>query len=79
MVKRAVATRDELFAILETVMEIETESRFTLIYGNRTVESTMFREELAELESRYSDRLEVRHIRSRERNHVAERGSVVWS
>jgi fatty acid desaturase len=31
-----------VLSILETVMEIETESRFTLIYGNHTRESTRF-------------------------------------
>ena len=45
-------------------LEIETESRFTLIYGNRTKDSTMFRSELDELESRYSDRLEILHVLS---------------
>ena len=32
-----------VLSMLQTTMEIETESRFTLIYGNRTNESTMFR------------------------------------
>ena len=57
-----------ILSVLATTLEIETESRFTLIYGNRTAESTMFRAELDELESRYADRLEVVHVRSRERN-----------
>jgi|tagenome__1003787_1003787.scaffolds.fasta_scaffold20989002_5 phenylacetate-CoA oxygenase/reductase PaaK subunit len=61
-----------ILSVLATTLEIETESRFTLIYANRTAESTMFRDELAELESRYSDRLEIRHVRSRERNHAPE-------
>lgn len=45
-----------VLSILATTLEIETESRFTLIYGNRTKESTMFRAELDRLESRYADR-----------------------
>ena len=32
-----------ILSILATTLEVETESRFTLIYGNRTKESTMFR------------------------------------
>ncbi|MGX9671750.1 fatty acid desaturase [Mycobacterium sp. HM-7] len=59
-----------VLSILATVMEIETESRFTLIYGNRTKESTMFRAELDRLESRYADRLEIRHVLSGEPRHT---------
>ena len=61
-----------VLSILATVMEIETESRFTLVYGNRTKESTMFRTELDRLESRYADRLEIRHVLSSEPMHIQE-------
>lgn len=59
-----------VLSLLATTLEVETESRFTLIYGNRTVESTMFRDELDELESRFADRLEILHVLSREPMHV---------
>jgi fatty acid desaturase/ferredoxin-NADP reductase len=66
-----------VLSILETVMEIETESRFTLIYGNHTRESTMFRHDLDRLESRYSDRLEILHVLSSDPLHTPElRGRV---
>ncbi|BBX22281.1 electron transfer protein FdxB [Mycolicibacter terrae] len=66
-----------VLSILETVLEIETESRFTLIYGNRTKESTMFRRDLYRLESRYADRLEIRHVMSSEPLHTPElRGRI---
>jgi ring-1,2-phenylacetyl-CoA epoxidase subunit PaaE len=58
-----------ILSILQTTLEVETESRFTLIYGNRDADSTMFREELDDLESRYADRLWVIHVRSREPHH----------
>ena len=58
--------------MLQTTLEIETESRFTLIYGNRRRESTMFRDELDELESRYADRLEILHVLSRDPQHTPE-------
>ena len=61
-----------ILSMLQTTLEIETESRFTLIYGNRTKESTMFRDELDELESRYADRLEILHVLSREPHHVPD-------
>jgi ferredoxin-NADP reductase/fatty acid desaturase len=60
-----------ILSMLETTLELETESRFTLIYGNRTKDSTMFRTELDELESRYVDRLEILHVLSRDPLHAA--------
>ncbi|HUE25986.1 MAG TPA: fatty acid desaturase [Solirubrobacteraceae bacterium] len=61
-----------ILSILRTTLEIETESRFTLIYGNRTAETTMFRHELDKLESRYADRLEILHVHTRDPNHPPE-------
>jgi fatty acid desaturase/ferredoxin-NADP reductase len=61
-----------VLSILETVMEIETESRFTLIYGNHTKESTMFRHDLDRLETRYVDRLEILHVLSSDPLHTPE-------
>lgn len=55
-----------ILSILTTTLEIEADSRFTLIYGNRTHQSTMFRGELDEVGSRYADRLEIKHVLSRE-------------
>ncbi len=46
------------------ILEVEPESRCTLIFGNRTTESTMFRAELVDLQSRFGDRLRVQHVRS---------------
>ncbi|KRA28041.1 MULTISPECIES: fatty acid desaturase [unclassified Nocardioides] len=56
-------------SILQTTLAVETESRFTLVYGNRDADSTMFREELEVLEARYADRLQVIHVRSRDPHH----------
>jgi phenylacetate-CoA oxygenase/reductase PaaK subunit len=61
-----------ILSILQTTLEIEADSHFTLIYGNRTSETAMFRNELDELESRYADRLEIIHVRSREPHHLPE-------
>lgn len=56
-------------SILQTTLAVETESSFTLIYGNRDADSTMFRHELDDLESRYADRLRIIHFRSRDPRH----------
>lgn len=59
-----------ILSMLQTTLELETESRFTLIYGNRTKASTMFHQELDELESRYAGRLEILHVRSSDPHHT---------
>ena len=64
-------------SILQTTLAVETESRFTLVYGNRDADSTMFRDELDDLEARYADRLRIMHVRSRDPRHPAHlRGRV---
>jgi ring-1,2-phenylacetyl-CoA epoxidase subunit PaaE len=40
----------------------EPNSRFTLIYGNRSSQSMMFRQALADLKDRYPQRLQVVHL-----------------
>ncbi|TSD96576.1 2Fe-2S iron-sulfur cluster binding domain-containing protein [Skermania sp. ID1734] len=66
-----------VLSILETVLEIETESEFTLVYGNHTKESTMFRIDLERLESRYADRLEVVHVLSADPLHTPELRGII--
>jgi ferredoxin-NADP reductase len=65
-----------ILSIVATALQVESDSRCTLVYGNRTRQSTMFREELAELESRYSDRLELVQVLSGERGASAYHGRI---
>lgn len=60
-----------ILSILQTTLAVETESRFTLVYGNRDADSTMFRDDLDDLEARYADRLRIIHVRSRDQRHPA--------
>ena len=55
-----------MLSIAASVLEEEPESQVTLIYGNRTTNSIMFREELEELKDRYLDRFQLLHVLSRE-------------
>lgn len=55
-----------ILSILRTTLDVEPQSRFTLVYGNRTADTTMFAAELDELETRHADRLRIVHIRSAE-------------
>lgn len=55
-----------VLSLLTTALETEPDSRFTLIYGNRSVRTVMFVEELADLKDRYPTRLHLVHVLSRE-------------
>ncbi len=55
-----------VMAMIRQVLAREPESRFTLIYGNRTFDSIIFREALDDLKDRYLGRLTVVHVLSRE-------------
>ncbi len=55
-----------ILSIMKTVLGREPGSRFTLIYGNRRLKSTMFKEELEDLKDRYLSRLVIHHVFSDE-------------
>jgi ring-1,2-phenylacetyl-CoA epoxidase subunit PaaE len=55
-----------ILSIMKTVLAREPHSRFTLIYGNRRLRSTMFKEELDDLKDRYLTRLVLHHVFSDE-------------
>ena len=55
-----------ILSIMKTVLAAEPGSRFTLIYGNRKLRSTMFVEELEDLKNRYLARLTLHHVFSQE-------------
>jgi ring-1,2-phenylacetyl-CoA epoxidase subunit PaaE len=55
-----------ILSIMKTVLAREPRSRFTLIYGNRQLQSTMFKEEIEDLKNRYMTRLVLQHVFSDE-------------
>jgi len=55
-----------ILSIMKTVLAREPASRFTLIYGNRSLRSTMFKEEIEDLKDRYMTRLVLHHVFSDE-------------
>jgi ring-1,2-phenylacetyl-CoA epoxidase subunit PaaE len=59
-----------IISILATTLAVEPKSTFTLLYGNRTTASTMFLEELLDLKNRYTDRLALYTVLSREAQDV---------
>jgi len=55
-----------VISIVKTILRTEKNSRVTLIYGNRSVASILFLEELEDLKNIYANRLNLMHILSRE-------------
>jgi ring-1,2-phenylacetyl-CoA epoxidase subunit PaaE len=55
-----------ILSILKTVLAREPQSSATLIYGNRMLKSTMFKEELEDLKNKYLTRLSLHHVFSDE-------------
>jgi ring-1,2-phenylacetyl-CoA epoxidase subunit PaaE len=55
-----------MLAIVETTLQAEPESEFTVIYGNRSSQSMMFRQLLADLKDKYPTRLQLLCIFSQE-------------
>ncbi|WP_158840259.1 ferredoxin--NADP reductase [Polaribacter sp. L3A8] len=55
-----------ILSMIKDVLENETSSTFTLIYGNKTAEDTIFKSELDALKEANSDRFNLHYICSRE-------------
>lgn len=53
-----------LMSILKSILEVETKSKISLIYGNRDENSIIFKNELQALEEKYAERLRIIHILS---------------
>lgn len=60
-----------VISILKTVLKEEPLSRFTLIYGNKTRSSVIFREELLDLKNDFPERFQLINIFSREKMEAA--------
>jgi ring-1,2-phenylacetyl-CoA epoxidase subunit PaaE len=55
-----------VMAMLKSVLETQADSRFILVYGNRSFDHIIFRDQLEYLKNKYPSRLSVHHILSRE-------------
>ncbi|MDX1408006.1 MAG: 2Fe-2S iron-sulfur cluster-binding protein, partial [Saprospiraceae bacterium] len=56
-----------VISLIKYILETEPDSDVLLFYGNQTMDSIMFREELEGLKNKHLGRLSVHHILSRER------------
>jgi ring-1,2-phenylacetyl-CoA epoxidase subunit PaaE len=59
-----------IMALLKSTLAREPRSRFTLVYGNRTTRSILFRDQLADLKDRYVDRFQLIHVLSRQAQEI---------
>jgi ring-1,2-phenylacetyl-CoA epoxidase subunit PaaE len=59
-----------ILSILSSTLEEQPDSKFTLVYGNRRMDSVMFNEALQDLKDRYPSRLTLIHILSRQAQEV---------
>ncbi len=59
-----------ILSIIATTMEEQPGTKFTLVYGNRRMDSVMFNEALQDLKDQYPDRLTLIHILSRQAQEV---------
>jgi len=59
-----------ILSILTSTLEESPSAKFTLVYGNRRMNSVMFNEALQDLKDRYRDRLTLIHILSRQAQEV---------
>ncbi|SFT86511.1 1,2-phenylacetyl-CoA epoxidase subunit PaaE [Pseudomonas marincola] len=59
-----------ILSIIKTTLETEPHSRITLLYGNRSSNSTLFRDQLSDLKNVYLQRLNIIYLFSREQQDV---------
>ena len=65
-----------VLSIVKTILEEEPKSRFVLLYGNRTVEETIFHRELLELQLKHPERLFIEFVFSRKQETDSHFGRI---
>jgi ring-1,2-phenylacetyl-CoA epoxidase subunit PaaE len=65
-----------LMSILKAVLTEEPDSTVTLLYGNRNERSVIFKEQLQQLEEKYTGRLQVEYIYSQPDHDCEHRGRL---
>ena len=59
-----------ILSIMASTLEASADAKFTLVYGNRRMDSVMFNEALQDLKDRYPGRLTLIHVLSRQAQEV---------
>ena len=64
-----------VLSMIKATLE-DSEATFTLVYGNRNIDSTIFFDELSDLKNKYKERFHIHYVFSRERNEKAQFGRI---
>jgi len=54
-----------VLSMISSVLEVEQRSKFVLVYGNKTIDDVMFKDDIDALVSAYKDRFDVHYIFSK--------------
>ncbi len=65
-----------VFSMIRSVLEIEKESKFILVYGNKSKEEAIFKRELDQFSIDFKDRFLVYYVYSKEKNDNAYSGRI---
>lgn len=65
-----------VLSIIKTVLEEEPNSKFVLVYGNKTVSDTIFLNELLALQNKHNDRLTIQFLYSQAQENNALFGRI---
>ncbi len=65
-----------IMSMIKSILEEESNSKFVLVYGNKTLDETIFRSELLELQTAYPDRLFIEFVYSRSQEDQAHFGRI---
>lgn len=65
-----------VMAILQHVLQTESDSRFVLVYGNKTPEQTIFHRNLLDLQVQYPDRLFIEFVYSKSKEEKSFFGRI---
>lgn len=56
-----------VLSLVKTILRSEPSSTFTLVYGNKNLQSIIFKEELEAIKNKYMGRFQIIHVLSREK------------
>ena len=65
-----------VLSMIKTVLEKEPKSTFTLVYGNKTTEDTIFKDELDALSKKFIARLNLKYVLSKEEKSGTLKGRI---
>lgn len=65
-----------ILSIISSILEVETESNFILLYGNRNKEQTMFLSDIQNLQQKYPERFHLEMVYSQEHVEGARFGRI---